>query len=168
MKGWTEAMKNVIAGELHVVVAERQDQVTGVFWTRNPQQQLANISCTTQIGRVDVRPCARAARLVNGLADRFEASITARNVERFWSAADFEEIIAALEEYDLETGALKERAGIKLHDAVYVTNLGRGVVTGFSNTGRIMVRLDRPKAHAQACAIAPRSCVKPILRAGTA
>lgn len=166
MRDWTKAMKNVIAGELHVVVAERIDQVTGVLWTRNPKQQLANLSSAAQIGRVDIRPSARAGRVVESLARRFETSLTARNFESFWTAADFEEVIAALGEYDLKTGNIVERAGVKLHDAVYVTKLGRGVVTGFSRCGRVVVRLDKPREHAQASAIAPRSTVKPIIRPG--
>ncbi len=160
------AMKNIIPGELHVVIAERGDQVTGVFWTRNPHQHLANLSSATHLGRIEIQPSPHASRVVNGLARRFEASTSSRSSESFWTVADFEEVLAALREYDLSLGALIERAGVKLDDHVYIPALGRGVVTGFTRCGRVIVRLDRPKAHSQASAIAPRSCVKPILRAG--
>jgi hypothetical protein len=161
------AMKNIIPGELHVVVAERGDQITGIFWTRNPHQHLANLSSATHLGRIDIRPSPHAARVVASLARRFEASTSSRSSESFWTFADFEEILAALGEYDLAVGALVERAGIKLDDPVYISKLGRGVVTGFTRCGRLIVRLDRPTQHAQASAIAPRSQVKPILRAST-
>lgn len=158
-------MKSILPGELHIVVAERHDQVTGVFWTRSPQQFLANLASSTHLGRTESHACAHAARVLAGLARRFEDSIEVRAFECFWTAADFEEVLAALGEYDLERGILIERAGVKLDHPVYVTKLGRGIVTGFTQCGRVIVRLDRPTAHAQASAIAPRSMVKPVLRA---
>jgi hypothetical protein len=158
-------MKNVVPGEIHLVVAERHDQVTGVFWTRNPNQHLANLASATQLGRVDVRPGRHAAKVVQSLSRRLSDSIQTRGADCFWTSADFEEVLAALGEYDLDKGVLIERAGIRAKDRVYIPNVGRGVVQSFTRCGRLIVRLDRPDNMAAAVAIAARASVKPVLRA---
>jgi hypothetical protein len=159
-------MKQIIPGQLHVVVAERQDQVTGVFWTRNPDQHLANLaSATQQLGRVEVCPGRHAPMVVQSLSRRLSDSIQTRGTDCFWTCADFEEVLAALSEYDLDKGVLVERAGLRANDPVYIPKLGRGVVQSFTRCGRVVVRLTRPDNMAKAVAIATRASVKPILRA---
>lgn len=166
MHSLREAMKNVIAGELHVVVAEREDQIVGVMWTRHPEQHLSNLARATQLGRVEVRPSPHAPQIVASLEKRFDAAIDVRGASAFWTLADFEEVIDALGEYDLARGILAERAGLKSGDPVYVTNIGRGVVKSFTMCGRVVVEFDRPHKNSRVGAIAPRSAVKPILRPG--
>lgn len=159
-------MRDSTAGtdEIHLVVAERQDQVTGVFWTRRPKQLLASLGGATYVGRVQIFASRHAGAVLKGLERRFEHSIETRAFECFWTLADFEEVLHALAEYDLDTGRLKERAGIRANDKVYVAKLGRGRVTGFTRCGRLVVEIERPGANfAKLTAFAPRSQVKPIV-----
>jgi hypothetical protein len=157
-------MRKIIPGELHIVLAERQDQVIGVFWTRNPDQQLANLASATHLGKVDVRPSRHAAKVVKSLAKRLAESIQTQGPDCFWTTSDFEEVVAALEEYDLDRGVLVERAGLRATHPVYIPNLGRGIVTGFTGCGRVIVELDRGNRLAKSVAIASRASVKPVLR----
>jgi hypothetical protein len=150
---------------VHIVIAERQDQVVGVHWTRHPKQHLANLASTTHLGKVDVRPSRHAAKVVKSLAKRLAESIQTQGLDCFWTTSDFEEVVAALEEYDLDKGVLVERAGLRANDPVYIPKLGRGVVQSFTRCGRVVVRLTRPDNMAKAVAIATRASVKPILRA---
>jgi hypothetical protein len=157
-------MKRINPGELHLVVAERQDQVTGLFWTRNPEQRLANLASTVALERTSIRPTRHAARIIRSLGKRLP-DLGIRDEDTIWTSSDFEEVLAALAEFDLATGKMIERAGLRANDPVYIPALGRGVVTGFTGCGRVMVRLNRPNNMAAATAIAPRASVKPILRA---
>lgn len=157
-------MQTVAPGELHLVVAERLDQVVGVMWSQKPKQALSNLASTTHLGRADTTPARAAKKIVAELAARFESSITARTTESFWTSADFEEVQAAIAEYDLATGARIENAGVKVGTEVQVENLGRGRVTGFDRSGRLMVKLERPAFAAGCVAVAPRSSVKPVIR----
>lgn len=157
-------MKHISPGDLHVVIAERQDQVIGVCWTRSPAQHLANLSAATQIGRTEVRPSPYATRICKALSKRFADSLQLQGHECFWTSADFEEVIAALNEYDLVKGLLIERAGVRANDQVYIPEVGRGVVTGFTLCGRVIVKLDRGSLT-KAIAIARRADVKPVVRA---
>lgn len=160
-------MQTVAPGELHLVVAERLDQVVGVMWTLKPKQVLSNLSSTTHLGRAEIEPAKGAKRVVTQLAARFEASITASTAEAFWTTADFEEIKSAIAEYDLATGMRIENAGVKVGSEVQINNLGRGTVTGFDKSGRLMVTLERPRFSKGMIAIAPRSEVKPVIRAAS-
>jgi hypothetical protein len=157
-------MKNVIAGELHIVVAERQDQITGIFWTRNPHQHLANLASATHLGRVEIRACPYAPRVIDGVGRRLSPSIDSQSAGSFWSRADFEEILAAVDEYDLATGRRIANAGVKVGDPVHVAKHGRGRVKSMSHAGLINVALDRPDGDTIGV-VAHRSMVKPILRA---
>jgi hypothetical protein len=159
------AMKHVIPGELHVVVAERQDQVTGVMYTRKPHEHLVTLASATQLGRIEVRPSAYAPRVVESLARRFVSSTTEGSAASFWTLADFEELLAALDEYDLDRGILVERAGVKINAPVYVPKVGRGTVRGFTPCGRVIVRLTENGKPGQTGVIAPRSQVKPVISA---
>lgn len=157
-------MKRIKEGELHVVIAERGDQLVGVIYTRKPCEQVSLLASLTHVGRVEIRPSPYAKRIVEAIGRKFETSITCRSTESFWTSADFEDLVASLDEWDAPTGAQVENAGVKLHAPVYVQTLGRGVVTGFTRFGRVVVRMDRPDNLAAAVAIAPRSQVKPVLR----
>jgi hypothetical protein len=162
------AMKSIVAGQLHLAIIERQDGFTGIAWTRHPQQYLSILAGAAPLGRIEVRPSPHAVVVLDGLRKRFANSVTDRSDAIVWTTVEFEQCVAALDEYDLERGALVSRDGIRPNDRVYVTNLGKGVVTGFTRCGRIMVRLDRPNQLAEVAAFAPRSCVKPILTAARA
>jgi HAMP domain-containing protein len=157
-------MKRIIPGEIHLVVAERHDQVTGLFWTRNPEQRLANLASTVDLGRTSIRPTQHAVRILKSLAQRLP-DIGIRDEDAIWTSSDFEEVLAALAEFDLATGKMIERAGLRANDPVYIPALGRGVVTGFTGCGRVIVELDRGNRLAKSVAIASRASVKPILRA---
>lgn len=152
-------------GQPHIVIAERQDQITGVMYSRKPTEYLALLASATHLGRTEVRPSRHAPKIVKALASRFSHSITDRNESSFWTAADYEELIAALDEFDLDRGVLIARAGVKLNDLVEVAHHGRGRVTGFTICGRVMVRLEKAGRLAEVGAIAPRSMVKPVIRA---
>lgn len=159
------AMKQVVPGALHLVVAERvADGQVGVIHTRKPQEFLSSIAATAQLARVEVRPGVAAGKVVDSMAGRYALSITSRSHNTFWTMADFEEVIAAIDEYNLDRGVLVERAGVKLDDPVFVSRMGRGVVTGFTRCGRVVVRLARANGLAEVGVISPRSMVKPIVR----
>jgi hypothetical protein len=155
-----------LSEQMHVVIAERHDHVVGALWTRHPRELLSILAGAT-LGRVCT--CARAATPRGWCAASPSASstsITAKSMDSFWTVADFEEVVAALGEYDLERGVRIESAGMRINDEVHVTGWGRAIVTGFADSGHVTVRLTHPGANAYG-AVAPRSLVKPVIRAGT-
>lgn len=146
------------SGELHLVVAERADNITGVCWTRHPHQHVANLSGVIDLSSVEMRASPHAVAVYEALRKRFASTTEASAESVFWTHSDYDQVIAALDEIDLERGIWTSRDGIKLDD------LGTGTVKGFTPCGRIRVSLDRPDNYAAVGAIAPRSCVKPVVR----
>ncbi len=158
-----QAMKHIVPGEQHVIVASRQqDGAVGLFYTREPGNWLVALSNSCQLDQVEVRPSVKAPSVVEQMRKRF-ASIHIASSALPWYQLDFRQVIEALDEYDLTRGCLVMRGGVKVNDPVYVNNAGRGIVTGFTRCGRVMVRLDRMGMHC-AAVYAPRSAIKPVLR----
>jgi hypothetical protein len=156
-----DLMKTIRPGMPHVVVVEQLDGSVAVQHSRAPLDLLARLGSHVYLGRVEVRPSPRAQAIAERVRDRLPGG----PVHEFtWHPADFEQAIELLDEYNLETGLIVQRAGVMLNGVVQVAKHGRGVVTGFTRCGRVMVRLDRP-GRAAITAIAPRSQVKPVVRA---
>jgi hypothetical protein len=69
--------------------------------------------------------------------------------------------LAALGEYDLETGDRMSDEGLALAQSVFVDGTGQGVVTGFSACGRVEVSIAR-YPRGVLTTYAPRGMVHPL------
>lgn len=90
---------------------------------------------------VTTRPTPHSQRIVAGLKRRFETA--ALDVAGPWFIVDYDRAIAALTEYDLDTGDRLARDDLKLATPVSVEGVGEGVITGFALCGRIEVSIAR-------------------------
>jgi hypothetical protein len=159
----TQAASRAAPGQPHVLIVEQLDGSTSSQATRQPRELLARLGTVVTIGRTIYRPGARAATVANLIRERVGAAAGEAVV---WLPFDFEDLAELLDEYDLATGQMVKRAGVRLADPVQVSRLGRGVVTGFTRCGRVIVLMDHPRRGVVECtAIAPRAHVKPVVRA---
>lgn len=88
-----------------------------------------------------------------------------------WLQAEYGQVVAALNEYDLDTGARIRSGTLKIGDRVFVPTIGKGEITGFV-TGAAAARMGMQSSErvtvfsedAGRFVSAPRAMVKPVLR----
>lgn len=92
------------------------------------------------------RPTPHAHNVVQNLKRRFaRASLAPMDGAGPWFVVEYGRMLAALGEYDLETGKRVAAEGVPLKAKVHVEGIGEGVVTGFGMCGRIEVLISRAK-----------------------
>lgn len=154
-------MKQTQPGQLHVVVAARLDGAVGFLYTRDPIEWLAQLGSHMDLGEIEVRACAAAAKVVKYLRSRFSvADVPSRHMP--WYLVDYKQAVDALDEIDLATG--EPRSGLELDAPVMVyPQAARGRVFGFTCGGQVVVKLDVGR-FTENIVIAARQDVKPIVR----
>ncbi len=105
------------------------------------------------------RATQHACRILLDLSIRFRAR--AVDPQGPWYVIDYAKALAALGEYDLDTGERVGAGAIRLHSTVSVEGLGIGKVTGFSLCGRVEVTYARSR-HAALITYAPASMVSVV------
>jgi hypothetical protein len=105
------------------------------------------------------RPTPHARLIAQRLKRRFaRASIEGCGP---WFAVEYSRAIAALGEFDLETGERVASERVGLGASVDVDGAGTGRVTGFASCGRIEITVDRFKP-ASMVVYAPAGLVRPL------
>jgi hypothetical protein len=90
---------------------------------------------------VATRPTPHAQRIVANLKRRFSSA--ALDVSGPWFLVEYERVLRAVGEYDLDTGERVASDEIALHNTVWVDGFGCGKVTGFAPCGRVEVTFNR-------------------------
>lgn len=158
-------MKEIQAGQQHVIIASRADGAVGIFYARDPLNWLAALGTHAPLEDVEVRPSAAAAKVVEQLRARF-APAHFPSTALPWYLIDYSQAVQALDQLDLDTGELSDHLK---HGAevMVLPHRNRGQMYGYTRGGQVVVKLHSSPLVAN-IVIAPRQQVKPVLMARTA
>lgn len=145
----------------HIVIIERDDGHTFFASTFNPRGVVARMSgagfLTHRWQAVD---SPHAEEIVKAVGREFNL----HRVDAFgpWYAADYDDILRVLNDYDPESGRRWRDARFEIGTRVQVQGAGRGHIHSFRGP-MVVVKLDTPRGT---CAevIAAKALVKPVLR----
>jgi hypothetical protein len=143
----------------HVVVMERSDGYIGFASTRAPRELLIAANKEAIIERTEVRPVMHSESVVEQLCGGFEFDPGNR-----WGVIDFERAIVELDNFDPLTGRRWRLDYFVAGDRVWVKDLGKGVIKGFTLDGRFDIELENAQGAVKRVN-PPRSLVKPLVRA---
>lgn len=157
----------------HIIVAGRGDSKVLVLGTANAANRLSFIAQASPLELEVTALETEHYRVIEAdLVARFRAY--ADDCYGHWLQSEHADVLAALGEYDLDTGARIRCGNLKIGDRAFVKGVGKGQITGFTtlaaaarigmeSTERIVVFTEDRGQYVSAS----RSMVKPIVRVGT-
>lgn len=147
----------------YVLVIERGDGKVLVLGTDNAPNRLIAINSWSPLEHfLHAFRTDHYAQIVSALQYRFgQWSLDCFGI---WFHIDAREILAAIAEFDLETGERKRVGLLQLQGPVWVKGIGAGTIAHIdATTGGAIVRLREPRGALKQV-MAPRRLMKPYLR----
>lgn len=154
----------------HIVVCGRGDSKVLVLGTANAGNRLSLIAQSSPLElEVKALETEHYREIEHDLIARFGAYRD--DGYGHWLQTEYQSVLAALDEYDLNTGARIRSGALKIGDRAYVPGLGKGQVTGFVTqeaaariggqaAERVVIFLEEVGKFVHA----PRRIVKPVVR----
>lgn len=156
-----QILKSLRPKAAHIVILERDDGHTFLTATFNPQGVVLRLNgAGLLMHRMQVIDTQHAEPIVEAVGRHF--SLHRRDAFGPWYAADYDDVLRVLNDYDMQTGRRWRDERYEVGSRVRVQGAGKGRITGFRGP-HIVVDLDGP-AGATSIVIAPKSLVKPVLR----
>lgn len=154
-------LKSLRPQAAHILIVERDDGHAHLVSTFNPRGVIARLNgagmLTHRWQAVDSEHAESIVAAV-GMAFRYAR----RDAFGPWFAADYDDILRVLNDYDPATGKRWRDERFEIGSRVQVAGAGRGHVKSFRGP-MIVVKLEAPQG-AVGEVIAPKSLVKPVLR----
>lgn len=149
-------------GKGYVLVVIRGDGKTLVLGTDNAVNRLHLIHGASSLEH-EVRAFRtdHFARIVAAIASQF--ALLADDAFGSWFHVDGSAIVAAIEEFNLETGERVSAGPFKVGARAWIKSVGPGVIRRLQHN-RAVVALDDPKGDLREV-VAPFRLMKPVLRA---
>lgn len=156
---------------LCLVAVQTATKAVTFFSTRHPHDQIVHLGTALTVENRLTVATAHADRLAAELRAQFYEKVLTAYGNRPWFLVDWEDVVAAIGEFDLATGrrqvlgdvALGDQVQVELSTASDPALKARGEITAISGV-RFLVRLNNPIGELSGC-WAPRSAIKPIRRA---
>lgn len=146
----------------HILIVERDDGHTFLKATFNPRTALQTLNGAGMLThRWQAIDSPHAEEIALRVAGEFE--VYRVDAHGPWFIAEYDDVLRTLQDFDIATGKRVRDDRFQLQQPVQVESVGRGVISAFS--GRlIVVKLDQPRGNVSRV-LAPRSLVKPVIRA---